>query len=477
MNLQINFSKSLMMLASLMIVFFFSCTRDFPENVESPDKVVLESIKIVNAGANGDQVIEGVVDEVTKTVTFPRIDTTTNFDAIKFDAVMSNGAKLDKETYAFSFNAGATRNSQIVKVVNNARFREYQVTLRLNIPVFGADFEKPTYYDFSNNPMENAPYPRFVSGLTRGSGFDGEHVLIVSRISVSQTDAHLLKVSDLRNNTINRIPLNVTGIAGGTFSVNVGAQVHGHTYISNLSGNSGASPLKIYYWGTDPASVPQLIFNGTIPGGGARLGDNMSANIDADGNGYLYFGDNAGTRVGRIKITNFSTASDPVSFAGATGQSMMMGFNRVGNTSDYIYTGFDSPIRLANENAVVSYSLSDAAVPKLGTDAHVISFNQERYLIMTTAFRSNPGSSALFVYDITNGSTTAEALALFNEREDKTALFTHSLGGSQGGNAFAQTRWHITKDADGNDQTLTLYSAHNDAGFVIIDFPIKSQED
>lgn len=473
MNIQINFSKSLMMLASLMIIFYVSCSKKYPENVESPDKVVLESIKIVNGGANGNEVIEGVVDEFSKTVTFPRLDTNTNFSAIKFEAVLSNGAKLDKDVYQFNFGSGVTRNSQIIKVMNNERFREYQVTLRLNVPVYGADFEKPSIFDYSNNSAGKPTYPTFSTGLTRGSGFDGEHVLIVTR---APGGSHLLKTSDLRNNTVAPISLNLTGVSGGTFPVNVGAQVNGHTYISNLSGNSAASPLKIYHWAS-PTDAPQLIWSGVIAGGGARLGDNMSANLDENGNGYFFFGDNAATKVVRLTVTNYTTISDPVAFTGTAVNTYTMSMNRVGYTADYIYTGYSAPIRVANESTVISYTLGSDDVPVRGSDAHVVNFNQERYLIMTTSARSGSEPTVLYVYNITNGSNVTDALKIFNDKADKSPVYQYSLGGSATANCFVQTRYSISKDEQGNDKTLTIYSAHTDAGFVVIDFPIKVQED
>src|SRR5690606_22035018 len=139
-----------------------------------------------------------------------------------------------------------------------------------------------------------------------------------------------------------------TGIRGRSFPVCAYAQVNGHTYITNLSGNSAASPLKIYHW-TDPSAAPQLIWNEAIPNGGTRLGDNMSANLDENGNGYFYFGDNPASRLVRLKVTNYTQISDPVTYAAVTGQSYTMSFNRVGNTSDYIYTGYETAIRVVNE--------------------------------------------------------------------------------------------------------------------------------
>lgn len=472
MNLQINFSRSLMMLASLMMLFYVSCTKKYPENVESSDKVVLESIKILNAGANGNEVIEGVVDERAKTVTFPRLDTNTNFSAIKFEAVMSNGAKLDKESYAFNFNSGATRNAQIIKVVNNDRFREYQVTLRLNVPVFGADFEKPTYYDYTINDRGNPIYPDFISANTRWTGYDGNQVLIVTRTS---TGSHLLRVDDLKNNKIEPIKLNMTGVPAPY----AGALVNGHTYLANL----GAT-IIIHHW-TNPAAAPQKIgefVTANYGGKGPRYGDNMSVSLDANGNGYMYFGsNNAGADnipdIFRIKVTNYTNLSDPISLAPQPGLTPFMTMTKVENTSDYILTGYRSPIRLVNESAVQSYALASDAVPQNGVDARVFTFNQERYLIMTGAGRATTDPVVFNVYDITDGSNVREALERFNAKTDKSAVFTYPLLGPNNNSPGTQSGYYITKDAEGNDIKLTLYAASTDAGFVLFDFPIKTLDD
>ncbi|WP_346236482.1 DUF4623 domain-containing protein [Niabella insulamsoli] len=475
MNISINTSKICIALFSLCLVFLLSCQKDFPGNVDSPDEVVLKSIKILNAGQGGNQVIEGTIDENLKTVAFPRIDTQTDFSAIQFEAIMSDGATLDQDSYTFAFGAGESAKTSTIKVVNNKRFREYLVTLRLNIPVFGADFTKPEIFDYTNNELGNPVYPTFVSLTTRGTGFDGEHVLIVTR---APGGSHLLKTSDLRNNTINPIALNLTGVSGGTFPVNVGAQVNGHTYIANLSGGQ-VSPFKIYHW-TDPSAAPEVIGNfniASIPGAGTRHGDNMSANLDANGNGYMYFGDNAVSKILRLTVTGYTTLSDPTVLTNASGSSFVMSFNRVGNTSDYIYTGYDAPIRVANESAGITYTLSSTAVPNRGSDARVIQFNGERYLILTTAARTGSDAVVLYVYDISRGSSTVEALTLFNERADKSPIYQYSLLGPTNTAPSTQTGWYVTKDEEGKDAKLTLYTASADAGFVLIDFPKKEQTD
>ncbi len=459
------------------VLFATSCQKKYPGNVDSPYEVVLKAIKIVNAGPSGNQVVEGVVDEVTKTVWFPRIDPATDFSAIKFEAEMSEGAQLDKESYAFEFEEGESAKSIIIKVVNQKRFREYLVTLRLLVPVFGADFDKPTLYDFSNNATK---YPDFTSQLTRWTGFDGEYVLIVSRAA---TGPHLLKVSDLKNNVINPIPLNLTGVSGGTFAYSSGAQINGHTYICNLAGSATAQ-LKIYHW-TDPSQPPTLIGNITPADhgvAGGRYGDNMSMDLDENGNGYMFFGDNNGGAVNprdilRVKVTNYTTLSEPTSIPAQAGITAWMTMTKVPGTGDYIQTGYAAPIRLVNEAGVVDYALSNTAVPLNGADARVFTFNQERYLIMTGAARAASDATDFYVYDITQGSNTKEALEIFNEKASKPQLYKFSLKGASNAAPGTQSGFFITKDGSGNDEKLTLFAASTDAGFIIVEFPKKTLED
>lgn len=455
-------------------LLFVSCEEDFPVNVDSPNEVVLKSIKILNAGAAGNEVVEGVINETNKTVWFPRISPDSDISAIRFEAEMSDGAVLDKDSYTFNFLEGQDANTIVIKVLNEPRFREYFVTLRLNVPVYGADFDNSVIYDHSGNESQHPMYPVFVSSQTRGSGFDGEHVLIVTRNTMG---SHLLKVDDLRNNEVKPIQLNLTGIEGGTFTQNLGAQAYGHTYIASLSGGL-VSPLKIYHW-TDPSEAPQVIANinkADIPGSGARHGDNLSLNINEEGNGYIYFGDNAVTQILRFTVTNFTEISNPKILGTQSGLGAFMNINQIGNSDQYLLTGHEAPIMITNEDAVVSYRMANTSVPIRGMDPRVIYFNGERYLLMVTAARGGADQVVMYLYDITRGETIAEALELF-EAGDKAAIFQHPLLGPANASPSTQTGWHVIKDEEGNDDKLLLYGASNDAGFVIVEFPKKSLDD
>ena len=454
------------------LLMLTSCKDEIPQALDTTSNVtVLNSIKIVNAGANGATILEGVVDEDAKTVSFPRIDPTTDFSNLKFEADVSNGAKLSQESYPVLFEAGQSEKVIVVKVLNSPRFREYLVKLRLKVPVFGADFEKGTTYDFTSNPLGNPIYDAFSGALTRGSGFDGQKVLVVRR-----NGPHVLKVSELKAGIINKIPLNMTGVSGGTFSVNMGNQVNGHTYVANLSSNSPFNPIKIYHW-TDPSVAPELIANvnvANVAGAGARHGDNLSVSLDDQGNGYIFLGDNPGGKVIRLTVANYTAVSNPTTFATpVAGAGSWSSYNRVGNTGDYIFTGHDAAVALASEGGSASFTMSRTAIPVRSSDARVVNFNSERYLIVTTAARTGSEATNFIVYDITKGASIKEALTNLNQQADLKPVFEYSLMGPVNTSPASQTGFFVKKDAMGKDETLMLYSAASDAGFVIFEFGKK----
>lgn len=448
-----------------------SCKKDLPGALDtSANETILNSIRIVNAGANGTTILQGVVNETDKTVSFPRIDPATDFSQLKFEVELSPGSKLDKETYPVSFAPGQAEQVIVVKVQNAPRYREYLVTIRQKVPVFGADFTTGTTYDFTNNPLGSPIYDDFTGATTRGSGFDGTSVLVVKR-----TAPHLVRVSELKNGVVNKIPLNITGVTGGTFSMNMGAQVNGHTYIASLSG-ANISPLKIYHW-TDPTAAPQVILDVTtagIPGVGVRHGDNLTVSLNSQGNGYIFFGDNAGTRALRYDVANYTTVTNPTTFAmPVAAPGSWTSFNRIGNSSEYIFTGHDAPVALISEGGASSYTMSRFSIPVRGSDARVINFNSERYLIMTTAARTGSDATIFYVYDITRGASVQEALSILDTSPTITPVFQYALNGPVNTAPSSQTGFFVKKDAGGNDETLMLYSGANDTGFVFFEFGKK----
>jgi hypothetical protein len=116
-----------------------------------------------------------------------------------------------------------------------------------------------------------------VANNERGIAYGNGHVYLVSRAggnNVRILDS--LTAADLGG-------LNVTGISGGTFAVNMaGTSSDGSIYVANLTtAVSATAPYKVYKWATE-AAVPTTVINSSTILAGSRLGDDM-AMIDTGG--------------------------------------------------------------------------------------------------------------------------------------------------------------------------------------------------
>lgn len=342
-----------------------------------------------------------------------------------------------------------------------------------NIAEIGADFTKGNTYDRSTN---TTIYPNYSTADLRHAHFDGNHVLIVSRSGTATATPHLYTLADIAAGSISSpIALNVTGLAGGTYVTNAGRLSQGHIYICNLTTGVTGTPLKVYHWAS-PTAVPEEIinFNGVTESITGRFGDEMSVDLDESGDGYIFFGEQTPTTGGRIclrfKVTGFTTVSDPVSIPmpGEASYGMFMTYNAVsGKDNEYLLTSTASPIRLINKDMVQTYALTSTSMASAALDARIIVFNSARYLITTSGFSSQAGfRQTLYVYDITKGIDTTDALSNF-EASTKTPLFTYNLGGGAATAPSANTGWGVVGDK------LYLFASATQGGFAVFEFPAK----
>ena len=102
MNNRIKFYIGILL--ALTNFIFFSCSDNYPKSKEEPYATDLLSIKIINAGAEGNTIVDGTIDEENKMVSFPRLDTLTDFSAINVDAKVSEGAKITQSVFDFSMS-------------------------------------------------------------------------------------------------------------------------------------------------------------------------------------------------------------------------------------------------------------------------------------------------------------------------------------------------------------------------------------
>lgn len=471
------------------------CSDDYPSAVENPYPNDLLSIKIINAGATGNTEVEGTIDEESKTIKFPKLDKESDFGHLIVAATMSEGAHLDPETDTLDFSMAddVTQVTKTIRVKNHNRYKDYFMTIRKRVPVFGANFEKAEVV--CDHTTQTTIYPYMTSGNCRSAAFDGNYVLVVYRnVNDGEPGAHLLKVSDLAAGNVNPIPLSLEGVTGGTFIYNCGALAGGHIYLCNLSGGV-ASPLKIYYYET-PESTPECIANidkTTIPDVASRHGDNMSVNLDAQGNGYIFFGSNDYSDMLRVPVSNWKTVGEPtrIELKNEDKAGMSMHVYRVENTDDYVLSGArvnllgstgklsGINLSLCDESLNSKIRLATTTVAAESDAARVFTFNGSRYIIAApvgygSASVASPG---IYVYDISSGSNTQEAFDAFNNAVNQNAVYTYRIGGSTITNPEPETNYYIEKDASGNDVNLWLFVSRPESGFAIIKAPAASEED
>ena len=450
-----------------------SCGDNYPEAQDAPYATDLLSIKIVNAGPAQNETLVGKIDEENKMVNFPRLDTASNFSALKIEAQVSAGATVQKTVYDFSMDPEDTYKTLLLRVSNHARYKDYFIKVRKYVEIFGVDFEKVKVSSFAGDTR----YPDYTSGSTRCADFDGAHVLVVAR---TKTAPHLLKVSDLQAGKQIPIQLDLTGVSGGTFPYNMGALANGHVYLATLSGGK-TSPFKIYYWDT-PTSKPEVIADiniADIPGAGARHGDNMSLNIDKDGNGYIFFGDNGSTEILRFTVTGHKTIGNPTILPSNSDMTANMSMYRIENTSQYLLSGLRFPVALTDEMGGVKFQLNKDHIAAESIGARIFTFNKARYLLTCTvgfggATKATP---TMNLYDITKGSTVQEALEKMDAAKDQKPVYSFILGGTFTGAPGVNTNYFIERDADGNDVKLYLFASRVNSGFVICELPAAADED
>lgn len=544
-------------------------------------EALIKSISIKNSTYNG------TVDNNAYTVTFDNVAAETDVNAIQFNAKLSLGAKLDKDTYDFTLNTSedGKQLKQDVKVINGTKEQVYEVFINLSDPTSdpqldklvmksrggteytaqvvdgvlalgmpdeaeailssitliparatyqftemkdnvltaanpgklviefmgrktemeitfksgptpGVDFTQAVVHDFSVATGNTPAY--FAGEQVRGSDFDGEHVLIVSREGAETPTPRLLKVADLLANNANApIMLNVEGVTGGTHVVSAGRLSHGHIYICNLTvGVSAAAPLKVYHYASPTAMPDVWTWDGVISINGndttkyaGRIGDNMSINLDESGNGYAFFCmQEHASKIYRFNVTNFTNFSDPYEISLDVEWSYYGYVNQI-ETDKYIFTCSYKPlIRLMDANGVALIDDADFTETtesglKLwaGVDPRIINYNRGRYLMFASSYpngttNGRTNGPVLYMMDITDGVDNTAALkkladALYKSSEENPwePTYYYSMdpdgAGTKVGACTAQCN---AAEVDGK---LVVFTAAVNAGFALIEFP------
>lgn len=522
--------------------------------VDNPSgETVIYWLRVANAGLTGTEVVEGIINEEAKTVTF-EVPAETNIEQIKFRSKLSLNAKLDQETYDFSnlnapvtvvnvdnrqtYNVSltlkpaverpliesvvarmpdGTQHNGYISMVDSTIYlgaegfdqveilevntlprrankvytnvengiihrgtqanvtvefmgltREYRFSFAA-IPVFGADFNKGTVYNFAADGGNQ--WVDFSGENTRAADFDGQQLLIVSR--EGGVNVRILTTEEIMSGSPSGKTLNIDGIGAGTYPISAGRLSHGHIYVVNLTTSASANlPLKIFHWSNSNANCETVFeFDGTENEvfANKRLGDNISVNLDESGNGYIFLVTQDGTMIMRLDVQGFTNLSNPTFITPPTTAAYYCYINQVtGSPNEYTFTSVQAPIMLMDKDGnQIGSTLDTDLVPARCTDARVIVYDNERYLICTSARWGSWSGDAVptfYVYSLVDGINTAQAIDKLIEAGAQP-LFELEMGGEFGAAPAANTGWGVY---NGN---LVVMGAATKSGFILASFP------
>ena len=489
---------------------------DFTKGASEDGKQLVQTVKVINATVEQAYT---VVINLTDPVSDPQLDELimkkgSNGEEVKallFDGAVAIGMPEEAEaefgsikvipsraTYKFTTmqdNKISAANPGQLIIEFMGRTTTLDVTFAA-APTPGVDITAAVVHDFSV-ATENAP-AEFAAENTRGTDFDGEHVLVVARNDDGSAFPHLYKVSDLlADNAGNKIALNTTGVEGGTHIVSSGSLNHGHIYICNLTtALSKDMPLKVYHYADANAAPEVWAWDGVLGvteegdtiGAPARLGDNISVNIDQSGNGYAFFCGQEGSaeKVYRVQINNFNQFSNPTEVLLDVPFPYYGYINEVPEAGQYIFKShYMAVIRLMDANGVslmedIELDASESGLnPRGGVDPHVIMFNRGRYLVFSTPYNNGKRIGAgpgLFIQDITDGVDTKAALIkwselLYDEEYVWEPTYHYSLDPTEPDANKTVGACAAQCNAAEVNGKLVVFTAATKGGFALIEFP------
>ena len=491
-------------------------TYDFTLGASEDGKQLVQTIKVINGTKEQEytviiNLLDPTSDPMLDALYMKKGTTGEEVKALIFDGAVALGMPEEAEAVfskisviparaSYKFTAMqddklSAANPGQLEIEFMGRKTVFDITFAA-APTPGADIAAAVVHDFSV-ATGNAP-AEFAAENTRGTDFDGEHVLVVSRNDDGSAFPHLYKVSDLlADNAGNKIALNTTGIEGGTHVVSSGSLNHGHIYICNLTtAISKDMPLKVYHYADANATPEVWSWDGVLSvteegdtiGAAPRLGDNISVNIDESGNGYAFFCGQEGSaeKVYRVQITNFNQFSNPTELIFDPPFPYYGYINEAPEAGQYVFKShYVAVIRLMDADGTplmedVQLDATESGLnPRSGVDPHVIMFNRGRYLVFSTPYNNGKRIGAgpgLFLQDITDGVDTKAALikwseVLYDEEIFWEPTYHYSLDPTEPDANKTVGACAAQCNAAEVDGKLVVFTAATKGGFALIEFP------
>lgn len=296
------------------------------------------------------------------------------------------------------------------------------------------------------------------AGNNRGACFNGQYTYVASR----QNGNHIY-YWDPMEPAADPKELNLTGVAGGTFVLSDLAAAGGQVFLSNMVFVGGA--FKVYRWKNN-SSEPEVVLE--FPAAPARLGDAITVLGDPEKEAVIIASGHGTKSFYLWNITNGKVENvtpEVITFDDVTN----VNFGRItavqGETGIYLASGPVFGLRLLNDKYETLSTLTGAFLPSWPMDAHVFQYKGQR-LLGYTHVKSNPAENAMYILDLTDGNSAAEAMTnLSSSSHAKKLIHQVNLGSVSNGNASVST--DFVTDSLGNVWALS-FAAGN--GFVLQQF-------
>ena len=292
------------------------------------------------------------------------------------------------------------------------------------------------------------------AGNNRGASFNGEHVFIASRQGGNNVFFY-----DPKNPAAEPGKLNMTGVAGGTFTVSDVATSGKHIIMSNMAFKDGN--FKVYHW-PDTKAEPKVLLN--IPVAPARLGDAITVIGDPGTKAQLFVSGHATKNFYQwdINAGKIDSINPKVIVMDSLPNVSFARINKVPDEDMYLLSGSDARLALLDKNFKQIDRAAGEYVLSWPMHAQVF-YNQGRRYMSYIHVKTTPSENELHVIDITKGSNITEA---FKSMRDSsiTKLFAHTANLGNVSNGNASVGHSIAVDAEGKTW-LMGYAAGN--GFIL----------
>ncbi|MCE1202229.1 MAG: DUF4623 domain-containing protein [Bacteroidia bacterium] len=334
-------------------------------------------------------------------------------------------------------------------------FQMWSLLVLMTATVFAqTGFEPVTILIDKSAETGNLPPMINSNANNRGAGFNGQYVFVASR----QDGNHVYYWNI--DNPATPSELDLTSVAGGTFTLSDLTVVGNHVFVSNMTFAGGE--FKVYHWNGLTAQPSVLLSYSNAP---SRLGDAISIIGNPETNALLVASGH-GTKNFYVWNIASGTIANPeptvYNFPNIAGANFGR-ITKVMNEDLYLASGSQFGLQLLSPNMDTLASVQAGYFPYWSMYPYIFYYNAKRYLAYIHV-KDAPAENKLYVLDISEAPTTLQAIqTMMTVPFANRVVYELSLGANANGNASVG----LDVFADANNNILMMaYAAAN--GFVAL---------